>query len=301
MSSTTDATHPRFKETAPKQKAFKIALVQLSVKTQKNINIEEAVKQIHCAKDKGAQLVVLPECFNSPYGTKYFNEYAEEIPCGETSCALSQAALDTGLCVVGGSIPERFGNALYNTCTVWDQCGSLIATHRKMHLFDIDIPGKMTFKESDVLSPGNNVTTFNFCGVQIGVGICYDLRFYELAHIMAAQGCSLLIYPGAFNMTTGPAHWELLGRSRANDEQLYVALVSPSRDEKSSYVAWGHTTLINPWGEVVEKLDEKDGILMGEIDVSKVDEVRSNIPIRTQRRLDIYETVLVDTRHKTCR
>lgn len=271
---------------------FKIALIQLSVGPNKSKNIAQAVKEIHLAKEKGAQLVALPECFNSPYGTKYFDEYAEEVPSGETSRALSKAAAEAGVCVVGGTVPERYEKKLYNTCTVWDDTGKLLAQHRKMHLFDIDIPNKITFKESEVLSAGDKITSFDFLGSKIGIGICYDLRFPEMAHLMAKEGCSLLIYPGAFNMTTGPRHWELLGRARATDQQLWVALVSPARDSAAGYVAWGHSLLVDPWGQVVEQLDHEPGVLLADVDLKVVDEVRSQIPIRKQRRTDIYDITI---------
>ncbi|XP_072938162.1 omega-amidase NIT2 isoform X3 [Epargyreus clarus] len=292
----TDAVHPRFSTTPVKfRSGIKIALVQLSVGPDKAKNIAAAVNEIHKAKQNGAHLVALPECFNSPYGTKYFEEYAEEVPAGDTSRALSRAAAEAGVCVVGGTVPERCGERLYNTCTVWDGSGKLLAQHRKMHLFDIDIPNKITFKESEVLSAGNQLTMFEFEGFKVGLGICYDLRFPEMAHLMAQKGCSLLIYPGAFNMTTGPKHWELLARARATDQQLWVALVSPARDVSAGYVAWGHSALVDPWGAVVHQLDEKPGTLYGDIELSTVEEVRSQIPIRRQRRTDIYDTVLKST------
>ncbi|XP_013182967.2 omega-amidase NIT2-A isoform X1 [Amyelois transitella] len=273
------------------KRGLKIALVQLSVGPDKANNVSQAVSEIHKAKEKGAQVVALPECFNSPYGTKFFEEYAEEVPAGETCRALSRAAAEAGVCVVGGTVPERCGDKLYNSCTVWDARGKLLAHHRKMHLFDIDVPNKITFKESDVLSAGDQITTFDYEGVRIGIGICYDVRFGEMAHLMANKGCSLLIYPGAFNMTTGPRHWELLGRARANDQQLWVALVSPARDPAAGYVAWGHSMVVDPWAEVVGKLDEKPGTLVVDIDFTKVEEVRSQIPIRSQRRTDVYDTI----------
>ncbi|CAH2244680.1 jg1336 [Pararge aegeria aegeria] len=243
---------------SPYGTSFKIALVQMKVGADKAQNIETAVREIHKAKSQGAHIVALPECFNSPYGTKWFPEYAEEVPSGATSRAL----------------------------------GKLLAQHRKMHLFDIDIPDKITFRESEVLSAGDQITTFEYQGVKIGVGICYDLRFSEMAHLMAKQGCSVLIYPAAFNMTTGPKHWELLAKARANDEQLWVALVSPARDTEAGYVAWGHSTLVDPWANVVAKLDEKPGTLLADVDLSIVEEVRSQIPVRVQRRTDVYDTVL---------
>ena len=138
--------------------------------------------------------------------------------------------------LIGGSIPETAGGQLFNTATVWCPEGNLLATHRKIHLFDIDIPGRMTFKESDALSPGSSFTSFSTPWCEVGLGICYDIRFAQLAQVLAGErGCQLLVYPGAFNMTTGPAHWELLARARALDNQLYVATPSPARDEEASY------------------------------------------------------------------
>ena len=118
-----------------------------------------------------------------------------------------------------GSIPERDGSNVYNTCIIVSPKGEIVAKHRKVHLFDIDVPGKITFKESDTLTGGSSMTTFNTEFGTIGVGICYDLRFPEQAAIMRQRGCNLMVYPGAFNMTTGPAHWELLQRARALDNQ----------------------------------------------------------------------------------
>jgi omega-amidase len=147
--------------------------------------------------------------------------------------------------LVGGSIPEKEGALLFNTSTVWSPEGKMIARHRKIHLFDIDVPGKITFKESDALTAGDQFTTFETPFAKVGLGICYDIRFADLAQIYARDyGCHLLVYPGAFNMTTGlfnliymnykwsihesktflfcilgPAHWELLARARAVDNQ----------------------------------------------------------------------------------
>lgn len=108
-----------------------------------------------------------------------------------------------------------------------------------MHLFDIDVKGGIRFKESDVLSAGNELAMLHVDDFKIGIGICYDIRFDELARIYRNKGCHMLLYPAAFNMTTGPLHWELLQRSRANDLQLFVATISPARDTTADYVAWG--------------------------------------------------------------
>lgn len=153
---------------------------------------------------------------------EYFGEYAEKIPEGPSSEALSNIAKENGIYLVGGSIPElsENGSLLYNTCTVWDPLGKLLGRHRKVHLFDIDIPGRITFQESKVLSPGSELTIIKTPMCNIGIGICYDLRFPEMAQWYRRKGCELLLYPGAFNMTTGPAHWKALQQGRAIDNQV---------------------------------------------------------------------------------
>ncbi|EFN76982.1 Nitrilase-like protein 2 [Harpegnathos saltator] len=270
---------------------LRLALVQLAVSDNKAANVARAVSFIESAKKEQADIVALPECFNSPYGTSHFAKYAESIPNGETSLALSEAARRNSIYVIAGTIPEREDDKLYNTCTVWGPDGKLVAKYRKIHLFDIDIKGKITFRESDSLSFGNSLTTFEARGCKIGIGICYDIRFEEMARLYRNRGCQMLIYPGAFNMTTGPLHWSLLQRSRANDNQLYVACVSPARGSPPGYVAWGHTQLTNPWGEILNELDDSEDMLVNEIDLKIVDEVRSQIPTFSQRRTDLYDTI----------
>ena len=190
--------------------------------------------------------------------------------------------------LVGGSIPERAGNKVYNTATAFDRLGQMVAKYRKMHLFDIDIPGKITFKESDTLTGGNELATFDTEWCKVGLGICYDVRFPELALLYAKQGCKMLCYPGAFNVTTGPAHWELLLRSRALDNQLFVAGVSVARDEDASYVAWGHSTVVDPWGRVHAKAEHKEEIVYADINLGETDSVRQQIPVQSQKRTDVY-------------
>lgn len=268
---------------------FRLGLIQLLVGPNKGENIQRAVAFIQTAKNNGCQVIALPECFNSPYGTKYFPQYAENIPGGTTCQSLSKAAKENCVYLIGGSIPEVEGDKYFNTCTVWGPDGQLLATHRKVHLFDIDIPGKITFKESEILSPGKTLTTFDTPYCKIGLGICYDLRFEAMSRIYQKLGCKLLIYPGAFNMTTGPLHWELLLRARANDNQLFIAGVSPAQVESADYVAWGHTSIIDPWGKVVVSAKFKEDIIYADIDLDLVDEVRKNIPTSKQTRDDLYE------------
>ncbi|KAF2246772.1 carbon-nitrogen hydrolase [Trematosphaeria pertusa] len=287
------------------KQSVKLALIQLACTADKAHNLSHARTKVLEATKQGAKIVVLPECFNSPYGTKYFPKYAETLlpspPTEEQSPtfhALSQLAKEAGAYIVGGSIPERekkdgdSEEKLYNTSLTFGPSGELLATHRKVHLFDIDIPGKITFRESDVLSPGNRITLIDLPEYgKIAVAICYDIRFPELAMIAARKGAFLLLYPGAFNLTTGALHWELQARARAMDNQVYVGLCSPSRDMQADYNAWGHSMLVDPNAEVLAQLDEKEGMVVGELKVGRIEEVRKGIPLYGQRRFDVYEDV----------
>ncbi|CAN0918435.1 Omega-amidase, chloroplastic [Linum grandiflorum] len=280
---------------SPPVSKFTIGLCQLAVTADKQLNIEHARKAIEEASKKGAKLVVLPEIWNSPYSNASFPFYAEDIDAGgdasPSTAMLSEVAQRLNITIVGGSIPERSGDRLYNTCCVFDAHGKLLAKHRKIHLFDIDIPGKITFIESETLTAGDTPTIVDTEVGRIGIGICYDIRFQELAVIYAARGAHLICYPGAFNMTTGPLHWELLQRARAADNQLYVATCSPARDEGAGYVAWGHSSLVGPFGEVLATTEHEEAIIITEIDYSLIDQRRTFLPLSKQRRGDLYQLV----------
>lgn len=283
------------------KKSLKLALIQLASGADKAANLSSARTKVLEAANKGAKLVVLPECFNSPYGTKYFDKYAETLlPSPPTEAqsptfhALSKLAKEANVYLVGGSIPEREDSTkkLYNTSLTFGPGGELLATHRKVHLFDIDIPGKIKFKESEVLSPGNKITLVELPEYgKIAIAICYDIRFPELATIAARKGAFLLVYPGAFNLTTGALHWELLARARATDNQVYVGLCSPARDMQAEYNAWGHSLVVDPSATVLEQLDEHEGILVQELEAGKIEETRKGVPLYGQRRFDVYPDV----------
>ncbi|XP_050215933.1 omega-amidase, chloroplastic-like [Mercurialis annua] len=274
---------------------FKIGLCQLRVTPDKIKNIAHARSAIEEAAGKGAKLVLLPEIWNSPYSNDSFPVYAEDIDAGydasPSTAMLSEVARVLNITIVGGSIPERSGDRLFNTCCVFDTKGKLIAKHRKIHLFDIDIPGKITFIESKTLTAGETPTIVDTEVGRIGIGICYDIRFQELAMIYASRGAHLICYPGAFNMTTGPLHWELLQRARAADNQLYVATCSPAREVGAGYVAWGHSTLVGPFGEILATTEHEQDIIIAEIDYSLIELRRTNLPLTKQRRGDLYQLV----------
>ncbi|KAL4964981.1 carbon-nitrogen hydrolase family protein [Aspergillus stella-maris] len=283
------------------KKPLKLALVQLASGADKAANLAHARTKVLEAAKAGASLIVLPECFNSPYGTQYFPKYAETLlpspPTQDQSPsyhALSALAAEAKAYLVGGSIPEleTTSKKYYNTSLVFSPSGALIGTHRKTHLFDIDIPGKITFKESEVLSPGDQLTVIDLPEYgKIGLAICYDIRFPEPGLMAARKGAFALIYPGAFNTTTGPLHWQLLARARAVDNQVYVGLCSPARDVNASYHAYGHTLVSDPSAKILSEAEESEDIIYADLDNETIESTRKGIPVYTQRRFDLYPDV----------
>lgn len=268
-------------------KDFKLAICQMKTGADKVANIDKAIDMIGQAAKNGASLVGLPEIFNSPYDNKCFHEYAEVYP-GRTSQAMMEMAKKYGIYLLAGSIPERDGDRVYNTAYFYDRSGRMIARHRKMHLFDIDVKGGQYFKESDVLSAGDDFCLVDTDLGKIGVGICYDVRFPEYFRILAKEGAECILLPAAFNMTTGPAHWELSLRMRALDNQVYMVGASGARDTSASYISYANSRVIDPWGSVIAQAGEEETILYADIVGQRVSDIRDQLPLLKHRRLDMY-------------
>ena len=266
---------------------FKMALCQMMVSLDKEENLLKAETMVREAAQHGAQVVALPEMFNCPYANQYFRSYGED-QSGQTFGRLSALAKELQIYLVGGSVPELEADKVYNTCYAFDPSGQLIGKHRKVHLFDINVKGGISFKESDTLTPGDAITLVDTEFGKIGLAICYDVRFPEMFRTMALTGAKVVILPAAFNMTTGPAHWDLTMRARALDNQLYFAAVSPARDVSGVYQAYGHSCIVNPWGEFCGKLDAREGILYGNIDTDYTDSIRDQLPLLKHRKPEIY-------------
>lgn len=267
---------------------LKIAILQTKVHADKMKNLEEAGKKLEHIAAENVDFVTLPEMFNCPYQTKNFPVYAER-EGGEAWQACSDLAKTHGIYLSAGSMPEADENGnIYNTAYVFDRQGHQIGKHRKVHLFDIDVKGGQCFQESDTLTAGNNVTVFDTEFGKMGTCICYDLRFPELARLMVQEGAKVILVPAAFNMTTGPAHWEILFRNRGLDNQAYVIGTAPARDADSGYTSWGHSIMVSPWGDVMGQLEEKEGYMIRELDLERVEQVRRELPLLAHRRTDIY-------------
>lgn len=268
---------------------IKIAAIQMSTVADKMENVRTVKAYLEKIKDENPDFVILPEMFCCPYQTENFPIYAEK-EGGQVWQQLSGYAKQYGIYLIGGSMPEKDAEGnVYNTSYIFDREGKQIGKHRKVHLFDIDIKGGQTFKESDTLTAGDSDTVFDTEFGKIGVMLCFDIRFPELSRMMVNDGAKVIFVPAAFNMTTGPAHWELSFRTRALDNQIYMVGCAPARDVSAGYISWGHSIVTDPWGRVIDMLDEKKGILLAELDMDYEEQVREELPLLKSRRKDMYK------------
>lgn len=263
---------------------MKIALCQLSVSDQRADNISRAKTMLIRAAEQKAELAILPEMFSIAYDTRLFAAASEPCPNGESGSMLSKTAKETGMFIIGGSVPEIDDNKIYNTSMVFGPDGGFLGKYRKSHLFDVDIPGKFRFKESDVITRGENYPLMVDTPLKTAVAICFDIRFPEWSRLMMQQDADVIALPAAFSNNTGPRHWELLQRARALDNQVFVAAVSPAHSKS----AWGHSMLVSPDGVVLHDCGTDECVEVLDADPSLLEEMRYSIPVKSSRRIDLY-------------
>ncbi|MBP5749987.1 MAG: carbon-nitrogen hydrolase family protein [Firmicutes bacterium] len=266
---------------------MKIALIQMKVGMDKEKNLHKARELVLHAGREGARIAVLPEMFCCPYANEYFPKFAEPVG-GLINTELSRMAKDANVTLVGGSFPLEEDGKLYNASFVFARDGSLRASHRKAHLFDIDVEGGQYFRESDVFTPGDQITVFRTAGHTFGLAVCFDIRFPEMFRCMALRGAEAVFVPAAFNMTTGPMHWELSFRMRAVDNQLFTIGVSPAQDKYGVYHPYAHSLVCDPWGKVLADAGENEGVALVDIDLDEVGRVRQQLPILSARKPELY-------------
>jgi len=269
-------------------KPFTLSICQMMVVDDKDENLKKAESMVRQAvAEAGANVVALPEIFNGPYSIEAMKETAEPEK-GPSSQRLAALAKELGIVIIGGSIAEKAGDLVYNTSYTFDEKGNCIGRHRKMHLFDVDIPGGISFQESSVVAPGNDVTVFDTTYGRFGVAICYDMRFPELMRLMVQEGAEMILVPAAFNTTTGPAHWHETIKMRAVDNQVHFAAAAPARNTKATYPAYGFSKIVDPWGAVLAETDEKENMISARISPERQEAVRQQLPLLKHRRHDIY-------------
>ena len=266
---------------------MKTALIQLAATDDKAANLAHAREMIAKAAAAGADIVCLPEMFCCEYKNSSFVAH-QEPHGGPAQAMLSEAARENGVWLIGGTIPESEGDKLYNTAFVYDRSGREAAKCRKSHLFDINVRGGQYFRESDTFTPGDRVCSFDTEFGRLGLCICFDMRFPELARLMALGGAWAVFCPASFNMTTGPAHWEIMFRSRAVESQVYTLGCAPARDEHGSYVSWAHSIIVHPWGNVLAQAEADEAIIYADLKREEAEAVREQLPLLSARRTDMY-------------
>ena len=236
------------------------------------------------AADDGAKLVILPECF-SFLGRREGDKLAiaETLDgAGPVASALRELATKHGVWIVGGGTPELVPGDIartYNTALVVDPRGELVARYRKIHLFDVDIPGGAVLKESDATAPGAELVVVDIGGANVGVSICYDLRFPELyRRLVKDRGAEVLLVPAAFTAHTGAAHWHLLLRARAVENQAWVVAAAQHGKHNEKRESYGHSLAVDPWGTVVGEQAAGDGVVMATLDGETVAKRRTQMP-----------------------
>jgi predicted amidohydrolase len=236
------------------------------------------------AAAQGAHLVVLPECFSflgRSEGDKMRIVEALEPGIGPVMTTLRDLATKHGIWIVGGGTPEVVPGdpkRAYNTAVVVDPRGELASHYRKIHLFDIDLPGT-TLRESDSTVRGQDVSAVEIDGARVGLSICYDLRFPELyRRLVRDLGAQVLLVPAAFTATTGAAHWHLLLRARAVEDQAWVVAAAQWGRHNEKRESYGHTMIVDPWGTVVAEQPQGDGVVVATIDGATVDKRRTQMP-----------------------
>ncbi len=268
------------------QSGFKVAAIQMVSSTRLDDNLRQAGDLIAEAAGSGAQLVALPEYF-CIMGRKDTDKLAIKETPGEGPIQefLSGQARQHGIWLVGGTLPldNDDPQRIFNTSLVYDPAGSQVARYDKVHLFGFK-KGQESYDESIVIRPGQNTPqTVDTPFGRVGLSICYDLRFPEFFRAMGE--INLIVLPAAFTYTTGSAHWEILLRARAIENQCYVLAPAQGGKHENGRRTWGHSVLIDPWGEVLDQVAQEPGIAAGVLSLERISEVRASLPALKHRTM----------------
>ncbi len=264
---------------------MRVAVCQLNSRDDRDANLRVARDLLGRAATAGADLAILPEYVDylGPNATAPKPEQAD----GEFAQFFSDAAAELGMWVLAGSFHEAGPDEThtYNTSLVFDRSGALAATYRKIHLYDVEIPGRVSYRESDGVAPGAELVTVDLEGLRVGLSICYDLRFPELYRRLAIADAQLLVVPAAFMMHTGRDHWEVLLRARAIENQCYVAAAGQIGDHEPKRTCFGRSMVVDPWGTVVAQAADTIGVTVTDLDLERLATIRTEVPSLANRRL----------------
>jgi deaminated glutathione amidase len=263
---------------------LRAAAIQLRSTDDLAVNLATSRELSARAARDGAKLVVLPECFCFlGRGERDKLRIAEKTDgTGPVMTMLRELARDHGIWVIGGGMPEIVpgdDRRTYNTAVVIDPRGDVVARYRKIHLFDVDIPGGATLRESDATAAGDELVVVDIEGARVGLSICYDVRFPELyRRLVKDRGADVVVVPAAFTAHTGAAHWHLLLRARAVEDQAWVVAPAQWGKHNEKRESYGHALIADPWGTVVAEQDTGDGVVIHTLDGATVDKRRTQMP-----------------------
>ncbi len=277
---------------------MRVAAIQTTATEDRRANLAVAGALVDQAAGAGAELVALPEYFSVAGSPRVLREQAEGLD-GPTSAWAAALAERHGIWVLAGTFPEAGGpgpgdgDRIHNTSCLFDPTGARAATYRKVHLFDVAVPGA-AFRESETVAPGGVLETATLSGIAgdpvLGLSVCYDLRFPELYRILALRGATVVTVPSAFTAVTGPPHWELLLRARAVEDGVFM--VAPGQVGKlppGMPACHGHTMVVDPWGTVLaERTDPSTGVVVADLDPAEQQRVRRELPMLANRRPEAY-------------
>jgi predicted amidohydrolase len=270
---------------------MRAAVCQMRSADDVDANVAEAERLLVEAADGGADLAVLPELFPFLGPPDRLADVAEPVPDGPISKRLAAIAREREMWIVGGSVPERAGDRVFNTTPLFDRGGEPVARYRKIHLFDVDLPEQRPFRESGSFGSGNELVSWPTESARLGLAICYDLRFPELFRGLATLGVEVVVLPAQFQFVTGEAHWHPLLRARAIENQCFVVAAAQwgtygnPDDGRRSY---GHSMVVDPWGRIAaEAPEEGSGVTFATLDLAELRRVRTVLPALQHRRLGI--------------
>jgi deaminated glutathione amidase len=271
-----------------------VSVIQHNAGKEHSINVNRALELVDRAAEAGAKFVLLPEYSTFWGSNELYAANAETVP-GPTSDAMAAKARKYGITIQLGSLIESAGRTdkFYNTSLLFNPNGELIASYRKVHLFDVDVPGKVTDSESSVIIPGDHLVAVKLPEFYLGMSICFDLRFPELYRALALSGAEVLTIPSAFARGTGEAHWHVLVRARAIENHAYVLAAGQyGTDSSGGFYSFGHSMIVNPWGEILaEAPAEEEAVLVADIDIEEVRRRREQIPVLNVGKPDAYKNI----------
>jgi deaminated glutathione amidase len=264
---------------------MRVAVCQLNSRDDRAENLRVARGLLARAADAGADFAMLPEYVD--YLGPGARAPKPEAIDGEFATFFADAARDLGMWVHAGSFHEAVPDSdlTFNTTLVFGRDGALAATYRKIHLYDVEIPGRVSYQESRSVAPGAELVTVAVEGAQVGLSICYDLRFPELYRRLAVAGATVLVVPAAFMMHTGRDHWEVLLRARAIENQAFVLAAGQIGDHEPNRTCFGRSMVIDPWGTVVAQAPDVTGVTVAEVDLERITKIREELPSLANRRL----------------